>query len=87
MKKVLYVLIGIALLTGCSCTANMENTPTKKVEAFLNKYQTNDDDVVSDLDQVLTNDTTLTSEERESYRDPTKNHDMIPFLQTPKPHH
>lgn len=74
MKKVLYVLIGIALLTGCSCTANMENTPTKKVEAFLNKYQTNDDDVVSDLDQVLTNDTTLTSEERESYRDFMKNH-------------
>lgn len=74
MKKVLYFLVAIALLTGCSCTANMGNTPTKKVEDYLNKYQTNDDDVVSDLDQVLTNDTTLTSDERNDYSDFMKNH-------------
>ena len=74
MKKVLYSLIAIVLLTGCSCTANMGNTPTKKVEEYLNKYQTNDDDVVSDLDDVLTNDTTLTADERTNYSDFMKKH-------------
>ena len=29
MKKVLYFLVAVVLLTGCSCTANMGNTPTK----------------------------------------------------------
>lgn len=74
MKKVLYFLVAIVLLTGCSCTANMGNTPTKKVEEYLNKYQTNDDDVVSDLDEVLTNDTTLTTDERNEYSDFMKTH-------------
>ncbi len=74
MKKVLYCLMAIVLLTGCSCSANMGNTPTKKVEEYLNKYQTNDDDVVSDLDNVLTNDTTLTSDERTDYSDFMKKH-------------
>ena len=74
MKKVLYFLVAVILLTGCSCTANMGNTPTKKVEDYLNKYQTNDDDVVSDLNDVLTNDTTLTTEEREDYSDFMKTH-------------
>ena len=66
--------MAIVLLTGCSCSANMGNTPTKKVEEYLNKYQTNDDDVVSDLDNVLTNDTTLTSDERTDYSDFMKKH-------------
>ena len=74
MKKVLYFLVAVVLLTGCSCTANMGNTPTKKVEEYLNKYQTNDDDVVSDLDDVLTNDTTLTDAERTNYSDFMKKH-------------
>ncbi len=74
MKKVLYLLIGIVLLTGCSCTADMGNTPTKKVEEYLNKYQTNDADVTNDLNDVLTNDTTLTDEERNNYNDFMKKH-------------
>ena len=74
MKKVLYLLIAIALFTGCSCSADMGNTPTKKVEEYLNKYQANDDDVVSDLDDVLNNDTTLTGNERDEYRDFMKAH-------------
>ena len=74
MKKVLYFLVAVILLTGCSCTANMGNTPTKRVEDYLNKYQTSDDDVVSDLNDVLTNDTTLTPEERDNYSDFMKTH-------------
>lgn len=74
MKKVLYVLLAIGLLTGCSCTDNMGNTPTKKVEDYLNKYQTNDNDVISDLEDVLTNDTSLTADERADYSDFMKKH-------------
>lgn len=74
MKKALCLLLAIGLFTGCSCTANMGNTPTKKVEEYLNKYQTNDDDVVSDLNDVLTNDVTLTDDERVSYSDFMKTH-------------
>ncbi len=74
MKKILYSLVAIVLLTGCSCTANMGNTPTKKVEDYLNKYQTNDDGVINDLDEVLTNDTTLTDAERTDYSDFMKTH-------------
>lgn len=74
MKKVLYFLVAVVLLTGCSCTANMGNTPTKKVEEYLNKYQANDNDVVSDLNDVLTNDTTLTGDERNQYSDFMKTH-------------
>ena len=74
MKKVLYFLVAVILLTGCSCTANMGNTPTKRVEDYLNKYQTSDDDVVSDLNDVLTNDTTLTTDERDNYSDFMKTH-------------
>ena len=74
MKKALCLLLAIGLFTGCSCTANMGNTPTKKVEEYLNKYQTNDDVVVSDLNDVLTNDVTLTDDERVSYSDFMKTH-------------
>lgn len=74
MKKILYFLVAVILLTGCSCTADMGNTPTKKVEEYLNKYQTNDDDVVSDLDDVLTNDTTLTDDEKNEYSEFMKTH-------------
>ena len=39
MKKVLGIL-GLALvMTGCSL-GDMDNTPTKQVEAYLNDYQT-----------------------------------------------
>lgn len=74
MKKVLYLFAALVLLTGCSCTANMGNTPTKKVEEYLNKYQTNDDDVLTDLDEVLTNDISLTDAERSNYSDFMKTH-------------
>lgn len=74
MKKVLYTLMGIVLLTGCSCTANMENTPTAKVEEYLNKYQTNDEDVISDLEDVLLSDTSLTSDERTEYSEFMQSH-------------
>jgi len=75
MKKLLCSLMALVILTGCSCAnTNMDNTPTKKVEAFLNRYQTADDNVMNDLDTSLTADTTLTEDERSDYREFMKKH-------------
>ncbi len=72
MKKVLLFLVAIVVLTGCG--TNMGNTPTKKVEEYLNKYQTLDNSVLDDLDTTLAADTTLTDNDREDYRDFMKKH-------------
>lgn len=72
MKKLL--LIGLALtLAGCSLT-KMDNTPTKKVEAFLNNYQTLDKDVLSSLDTIVENETLYTLEQKHTYREILKKH-------------
>ena len=71
MKKFIILIISLVILTGCG---NMNNTPTKKVEAFLNKYQTNDSDVMADLDDVLLFDADLTDDERNDYREFMKKH-------------
>ena len=50
MKKFIIVLVGICLLTGCD---TLNNTPTKQVEMMLADYQTLNQDVLDDLDQVV----------------------------------
>lgn len=76
MKKLFYVILCILFLSGCG---NMNNTPTKKVEELLNKYQSNDIDVVSDLSDVLMNDYNMTDDEKNDYAAFMKKHyqDMV----------
>ncbi len=45
MKKLILVLASVMLLIGCT-----NNSPTKRTEEFLTKYQSLSDDVMSDLD-------------------------------------
>lgn len=45
MKKLILVLISTILLIGCT-----SNSPTKRTEEFLTKYQSLSDEVMSDLD-------------------------------------
>lgn len=71
MKKFICFLLTLFIMTGCG---SMNNTPTKKVEELLNKYQTNDSEVIADLDDVLTVDTDLTDKERNEYREFMKKH-------------
>jgi len=71
MKKLLYILAVILLFTGCT---ELSNTPTKKAEEFLKKYQTLDNDVLTDLNTVLEEDTSLTTEQKEVYRNIMKKH-------------
>jgi len=69
MKKIAAVVATILLMTGCSFTKDLDNTPTKKVEALLNNFQTLDSSVLSDLDKVVDLETSFTSEEKEAYKE------------------
>lgn len=73
MKKFLLSFMAFIILTGCG---NMQvgNTPSKKVEAYFNKYQTLDKAVLEDLDTTLLSDTSISGEEREAYRNFMKKH-------------
>ena len=65
MKKILLCLFGILLFTGCSCTnTTMVSSPTKKVEEFLGKYQNMDTEVLTQLDLIVSEDTTMSDEEK-----------------------
>lgn len=66
MKKILLsILLVIFLLTGCD---NLMNTPVKKVEDLLSKYQKKDEIVLTQLGDVLITDTILNLEQKEKYK-------------------
>lgn len=65
MKKLLVICMGLLLLVGCSDTTN---TPSKKVEDFLGKYQKQDDDVLTQLDLTLDSDTTMSEDQKKEYK-------------------
>lgn len=69
MKKIIISFALLLCLTGCSIGEKLDNTPTKRVETFLNKYQTLDDDVLDSLDYVIAEETLFNSEQRNKYRD------------------
>jgi len=69
MKKIAAVVVTILLMTGCSITKDLDNTPTKKVEALLNNFQTLDSSVLSDLDKVVELETSFTDEQKEKYKE------------------
>ena len=65
IKKVLLVISLLFLTVGCG---NMMNTPTKKVEEFLNKYQSLDSDVTKQLSDVL-DDASFNDNQRDKYHE------------------
>jgi hypothetical protein len=69
MRKVITILSLFLFVTGCSLAKDLDNTPTKKVEALLNKYQTLDSSVMSDLNAVLENNTSFTDKQQDQYKD------------------
>ena len=66
MKNILWIILAVICLTGCN---NLMNTPTKKVEMLLSKYQQNDKDVLNQLDSALLTDAILTMEQKDRYKD------------------
>ena len=65
MKKLLIICFGLFLLVGCGNTAN---TPSKKVEDFLGKYQKLDSDVLTQLDVTIDSDTEMSDEQKKDYK-------------------
>lgn len=68
MKKFILFLscfLVITLLNGCS----MDNTPTKKVENFLNSYRTLDETVVGQMNDIVNEDTLMNDTQRTTYKD------------------
>ena len=63
MKKALLVLLTLTLF-GCS----LSNTPSSKVEAFLNNYNNLSDDVVLDIEKASLNEN-LDEDSRKAYKD------------------
>lgn len=73
MKKNIYLALSILFLSVIGCT-NLSNTPTKKAEEFLKNYQTLDNSVLTDLNEVVDNDTTLNESQKTMYKDIMKKH-------------
>jgi len=71
MRKIFYLFICLLLFSGCT---DLSNTPTKRVEDFMKKFQTLDNDVLTDLDSVIDENFSLTSEQTDKYRDIMKKH-------------
>lgn len=69
MKKILCAFTLVLFLTGCNMGKKLDNTPTKRVETFLNKYQTLDDDVLDNLDTVIEGESLFNNNQRDKYRD------------------
>ena len=69
MKKthrIIFLVAILFLIVGCS---GMMNTPTKKVEDFLSKYQTMDKAVLTQLDDIIEDAGNLVDDQKETYRD------------------
>ena len=65
MKKLFIVLLlSLFIVTGCG--NNM--TPTGAVEDYLGKYQSMDSEVLSQLDSVVSNDTTMSDDQKKEYK-------------------
>ena len=65
-RKILIFLISLFLITGCD---NLMNTPTKKVEYLLGKYQKQDEEVLKQLDDTLLEDGVLSVTQKEKYKE------------------
>lgn len=56
--------LGLLSLTGC---ADLINTPTRKTEELFGKYQTLDEEIAGEIDDLV-NQGTLTSDQQDRYR-------------------
>lgn len=74
MKKICSFLIGIIILSGCSNTKMIVESPTKKVEKFFSNYQTLDAEVLRQLDRAVSKESEFTDEQKEEYKELMKKH-------------
>lgn len=68
MKKIFLafsMVMCLLLLSGC----DMDNTPTKKVENYLNNYKNLNEEVLTQLDETINADTMMSAEQKNNYKD------------------
>ncbi len=65
LNTVLLFIVTILFITGCG---NDMATPTAKVEEFLGKYQKMDSEVLTQLDNVIAEDSSMNDEQKKEYR-------------------
>ena len=68
MKKIFLCfscIMAIVLLSGCT----MDNTPTKKVEKFLDSYKNQDETVLNQLKDMVDTDSLMDDTQKETYQD------------------
>jgi len=75
-KSMLTVLLitFLIIMAGCSFGKDLTNTPIKRVEAVLLKYQTKDKDVINDLNKVVAEDNNFNEKQRKLYIKMMKKH-------------
>lgn len=72
MKKIILCfscIMAIVLLSGCT----MNNTPTKKVENFLDNYKNQDETVLTQLKDMVDTDSLMDETQKSTYTDIMKN--------------
>ena len=67
MKKKLFIF-GICFILLLTTACSMGNTPTSAVERVLSKYNTNDEEILVELDDYV-NESNLTEEQSKKYKD------------------
>lgn len=72
MKKIILCLLSILLLSGCG--EKVFNTPVKKVETFLQNYQTLSVDIVEQLNKVVNEEENFNADQRLAYKELMKKH-------------
>jgi len=73
MRKIISLITILILLTGCN-TKELLNTPTKKVEMFFSRYQSLDDKVMNQLNDIVNDEISFTDKQREEYIEIMKKH-------------
>lgn len=73
MKKIISTIFILLMLVGCSF-GDMDNTPTKKVESYLNKYQTLDTTVLNELDSIVNQQIAFNQNQKDKYKELLKKH-------------
>ena len=66
MKKLALLFMSIFLLTGCT---SLMNTPTDKVEEYLDKYKTVDNEIVDQLEKVVDEVGTMNRDNKDKYKE------------------
>lgn len=67
MKKKLIVFLSLLVMFVTGCGNNM-SAPSEKVEEFLGRYQSMDSNILTQLDNVISNDETMNDTQKKDYK-------------------